>query len=348
MYQIKLEQFMARGRGEGSLFKRGSTWWIFYIDPYTKERRRESSGSRYKADAEALLKDRLARPADKNVTVDELLNTLLQDYKERGKRNVEKTISRLKPIRDAIGHLRAVDVSEETIIRYQRHRTNHVSNATINRECQLIGQGFKLGVQKRLVPRPLMIRKLPEGNIRQGFFEPLEVEELVAYLPDYLKDVVRFAYYTGWRKSEITTLTWDDVHLRAGLIILHPSHSKNGQAKTLTLTQELTALVQRRLQECSDHSKLVFHRHGEFIRDFRKAWYRATEQAGLKGRLFHDLRRSSVRDMIRAGVHERIAMEVSGHKTRSIFDRYNITNERDIHDALERTAHYRKLQLGAQ
>jgi integrase len=85
-------------------------------------------------------------------------------------------------------------------------------------------------------------------------------------------------------------------------------------------------------------------RRGEFIQDFRKAWNKALAQAGCAGWVFHALRRSSIRTNIRAGVHERVAMSISGHKTRSVFDRYNVSSERDIEDALQKAPEYRLLQ----
>ncbi len=87
-------------------------------------------------------------------------------------------------------------------------------------------------------------------------------------------------------------------------------------------------------------SHYLFTRAAKPIRDFRESWVLACQRTGVPGLLFHDLRRTAVRNLRRAGVEETVIMKITGHRTRSVFERYNITDETDTREAGRKAAEY--------
>jgi integrase len=155
-------------------------------------------------------------------------------------------------------------------------------------------------------------------------------------LPKHLKDPVTFLYLSGWRVSEMRTLEWRDIDLAGREVRLRAEVSKNKDGRVLPLRGELLEIVERTREKRQPDCLFVFQDRGEPIGDFRKAWKTACKAAGISAIIVHDLRRTAVRNMVRAGIPERIAMELSGHKTRRIFDRYNIVSNEDLAAATER------------
>lgn len=144
------------------------------------------------------------------------------------------------------------------------------------------------------------------------------------------------AYWTGCRKSEILGLRWFQVDFLNRQIVLEAAKTKNNEPRIIPLAEELYQALLRLRAEGNYRSAskdLVFTNRGKPIRYMYDAWREATIKAGLPGLLLHDCRRTAVRNFVRAGVSDKIAMTISGHKTRSVFDRYNIVDERDLHEA---------------
>ncbi|HXW54907.1 MAG TPA: site-specific integrase [Candidatus Cybelea sp.] len=159
----------------------------------------------------------------------------------------------------------------------------------------------------------------------QGFLEHTGYQRLRQELPERLRPLLATGNFTGMRRSEILNLRWSNVDLANAEIHLEPRVTKNDQPRTIPLLGELPDML--RLERARNpKSEFVFLRADKRIGGFRKAWRSACERAGLSGLLFHDLRRTGVRNLVRAGVPEGVAMAISGHRTRAIFDRYNIVS----------------------
>jgi integrase len=330
-------------RGLGRIFKRGSVYWIGYY--HRGKEYRESSESESENQARKLLKKRLGEmgsgkligPVEERVTFEEMTEDLLRNYQVNKRKAVKIIEYPIKHLRKSFALDKALDLTTDRInVHIARRQEEGAKNATINRELAALKRMFSLAVQAGKLSFKPYIPTLEENNARQGFLDYGSFLVLRENLPENRKDPVTFLYHSGWRVSEMKALEWRDVDLAGKVMRLRPEISKNKDGRLLPLQGELLEIIERAKQSRQPSCAYVFHDNGQPIGDFRKVWKRACKQAGLGTIIVHDLRRSAVRNMVRAGIPERVAMSLSGHKTRSVFDRYNIVSEADLARATQR------------
>ena len=228
--------------------------------------------------------------------------------------------------------------------------------AMINRSLALLRRMLRIAHEDNKIQVVPKIRLLKEPPARKGFLETAKFEELVKLLPAHLRPLILFLYWCGVRLGEALSIQWDQVDLEARLIRLEEDQTKNSEPRFVPLPSVLVKM----LQEIEAKEGAVFDGT-----NLRVEWEKACAACGLgtrvlvegvrivrndrkqprhvkntwyryNGLIVHDLRRSAIRNLINAGVPEKVAMQISGHKTRSVFDRYHIVSAGDVTAAMRR------------
>jgi integrase len=330
---------------KGKKIGRGLIWWIQYTRGGKKIR--ESSGSPKREVAVRLLKKREAQIADGlpvtqrtgTIRMNELFEDLIADWKINERRSVVDLERRIeKHLLEFLYGKKAETISTADVRKFILLRQEEkASNAEINRELAALRRSFTLAIETgKLFSRP-HIPMLRERNVRTGFFEREQFESVRRHLPEPIQAVISFAYITGWRiRSEVLPLQWRNVDFEAGRVMLDAGTTKNDQARTFPFTSDLRVLLEEQKAKADELKQKgticpwVFNRDGLRIKTFRRSWKTACRLAGVPGRIPHDFRRTAVRNLVRAGIPERVAMTMTGHKTRAVFERYNIVSEGDL------------------
>jgi integrase len=342
-----------QAKGQGNVFRRGGIWHIRYWDGRTQLR--ESARTKDRKEALDLLQQKLALVSKNGVgahqaTINALLNLLIKDYREQDRaslQNVEQRVN--KHVRPAFGKLQAKKLTTTHIREYKERRlASGAANATVNRELAWLRRAFNLGALEDppLVTRVPRIVALKEDNAREGFLEEPKYRELLNALEDSVKPVFVMLYHLGMRTGELLKVKRDWVDLVEGVIYVNGRVTKNKKPKTVPIFGDMGSWLEMQLARCQALSpkakELFVWEDGKPIRDFRGSWQTACDSIGLPDLIPHDLRRTAVRNMIRAGVPEKVAMEISGHKTAAMLWRYNIVDTRDIVEAGRKTDRYLK------
>ena len=229
-------------------------------------------------------------------------------------------------------------------------QSDGASNATINRDLITLKRMFTLAVQGGKLSGKPYIPLLKERNVRRGFFEPEQFQRIKEQLPRHMQGIAAFACITGWRTpSEILPLEWAQVDMEVGEVRLDPGATKNDEGRVFPFTVELRKVLEAQQQIAEElraegiTARFVFcqlagPRAGQrmSLSAYAHQWWKARVAAGCPTRIPHDFRRTAVRNLVRAGVPERVAMLLTGHKTRAVFERYNIVSSGDLREAARR------------
>jgi integrase len=249
-------------------------------------------------------------------------------------------------VKPALGCLKASECSSHAIRSYVVGRqAAGAEDSTINRELAILRRGFSIALHsdQPLVYSTPAIRHLAEQNVRGGFIEQPRYKALLNELPDRLKCLLVVGYHVGNRKNELLKLRRDQVDLDAGEIRLSGRQTKGKAPRTLPIYGEMGAWLEMQLAELRafwPNCPGLFHHQNRPIGQHLAGWSEACARAGLPGLHFHDLRRSAVRNLKRAGVPRKIAMAITAHKTEAVYRRYDIVAPEDLKMAKRKMENY--------
>lgn len=370
--------FKPRYKDKDGNYRESKVYWIKYYrngKPF-----RESTKSTKEADAKRLLKKREGEISDgkipgiyfDKVLFDELAEDFLRDYRINNRKSTDRAMLSVSHLKESFQDIRVIDITTPRVEDYTEKRmTEKAANATINRELSALRRMLNIGAKQTppKVNRVPYIPLLKENNVKKGFFEHEQYLAILAILPDYLKGFISFCYKTGWRYTEVAELTWDRVDLKRGLVRLDPGETKNDDARTIYLDEELKQAIAYQWEARKKAEKLIPYvftnaAGDDRIKSFKKTWNSACRTLGLgygyrTGRAYvaewkdklpagptvHDFRRSACRNMVRSGVPQQVAMKVSGHRTDSVFSRYNIVSDADLKLAAQKQEAYLNSQI---
>jgi len=240
-----------------------------------------------------------------------------------------------------LGGKKVVELNQADVDQYRVRRRGEVSKrggppspTTLDREVELLKRIANYAVKAgKLATSPLAGGKLlKEPNARASRIEEEAFGELLRHAPPHLRSVMTIAFDTGMRLKEILRLRWDQVVLtgQRGKIILEAQDTKTRKARIVPLTARAREELQRYPRHLTSRHVFTNPATGKSYEDIGRSFTTATLAADLKGLWFHDLRRSYITNARKRGIPESVIMQITGHRTRAVFQRYNIVSEEDL------------------
>jgi integrase len=317
--------------------------------------------------AEGKYEKRKPRAKEKPLTIADLWKTYLSGYKLAGKKAAWRQEGAWKNhLEKVFGEMRPDQLSTPDVVSYQEQRiAAGAGPATVNRELNALKAALNLAHETTLAGGKPRLSHVPHWNAlkeppaRSGFIKAPQYAKLCEHASQlWLRAFIACCYTFGFRRGEMLNLRVRQCDFFDVWIQLEEGTTKNDEGRKAHMTSEVFNLL-KSCCEGKNPDDLVFTREdGSAVRELREDWYALCVAAGLgcfveakraNGKAYdkyvglqpHDFRRTAVRNLIRRGVPQHIAMKISGHKTEEVFRRYDILDDEDLIDAT------RKLEAAA-
>ncbi len=358
-------------------------WWIRYADT-SGHIRREKAGTKsaavalyHKRKTQVLEGRKLPEKMRRAIAFDELAKDALA-YSRQHKRSFREDELRMARLLKWFKDRPAEAITPGEI--EQRLSEPCWADGTVNRYRALLSLTYKLAIRKGKVsvnPARLVPARA-ERNVRQGFVDDAQYFKLVQACPYlWLRTLLALAYTYGWRKSELLSLRVRQLDLADRTARLECGTTKNEDGRTIHLTNESYELLKACIASKGPDDPVFTREDESRVRDFGKTWAELCVKAGLgrffcrrcdipirpcpacskakrpttyryEGLIFHDLRRSAVRNLERASVPRSVAMKITGHRGESVYRRYAIVSPSDLADATRRLEQNRQSELAPE
>jgi integrase len=240
--------------------------------------------------------------------------------------------------------LKVSELSLEQIRQYSVSRSkdsspwkkqDNIATATIHKEISSLKSMLNTAVRyNKIETNPIKDASMPKlSNARMLTISHEDYLHLLECAEEHIKPVLIMAYYEPMRKDEIIRLVWKEVDIKAGFIRLEASRTKGGiEGRSIPIHPEVRKMLSS-LPRLLQSSRVFLRKvNGQFehFNDFRKSWKSARKKAGLDDFVFHDFRHVAISNLRKAGNSPTVIMKASGHKTMSMFLRYNLVDEEDL------------------
>ena len=282
------------------------------------------------------------------MTVRDILSLVVSEYELERRRSLASAKASMGHVAHHLGKLPIGRLVYEDLQEYVlKRRAEGAAEATIRIELVMAKHGLRIAEKQGLIARgsiPEFPRIDKRGlKVRSGVISAAEVERICRFLTPDLGDLIRFLFVSAWRVGEAQKMLWSWVGQDA--IRMPASETKTNEARILARAGEIEELVQRR--RAREIGPYVFHRRGLPVKNFRHQWVMACRGAEVldedgKPRLVHDLRRSAITAMMAAGANQKDVMSLSGHRTASVFQRYQMVSLERQREILEARAKGKK------